>query len=125
MGCDAENGENKNPQHFKHYQCVTFNGKVGNYETDIVIDSGSGITIMSLELFNLINKFARTPLEMSYNSVLARSVTGESLDIVGTTCVELDLEKALGLWSVMWSAIFSSRFCLGPIFSLRPAQVSI
>ena len=36
-------------------QCVTMSGKVANYKTDIVVDSGSGITAMSLDLFNLIN----------------------------------------------------------------------
>ena len=42
----------------KLHKCVTFKGKVANYQTDIVIDSGSGITVMSLELCNLINKYA-------------------------------------------------------------------
>ena len=66
MGCDAANNNLLNPQNVivnKPLQSVTFTGRVENYETEIVIDSGSGVTLMSLDLFNLINRYARMPLK--------------------------------------------------------------
>ena len=124
MGGNAAGGEIKSPQYFKHYQCVTFNAKVGNYETDIVIDSGSGITIMNLELFNLIHKCARTPLEMNYNNVSARSVTGDILDIIGTTCVELDLGESIWFVECYVVCNFQFSFLLGTNFLIK-ASASI
>lgn len=96
MGCDAAEIGKENPQVLSNnnnfmYQCVTMSGKVANYETDIVIDSGSGITVMSLECFNLIKKYAKTSLEISCNDMIAKTATGESLEVVGTTCVDSSL----------------------------------
>ena len=72
--------EGKNPQtllnsisNSKAHQCVTFPAKVANYQTDIILDSGSGITVMRFDLFNMINKYSKSPLAMSYNHVLART----------------------------------------------------
>jgi len=58
-------------------QCLTFTGRVANYDTEILIDLGSGISIISFDLFTLINKYAQSPLDISSNSILAKTPTGE------------------------------------------------
>ena len=131
MGCDAAETGKKNPQVLLNnvennamYQCVTISGKVANYETDIVVDSGSGITVMSLDLFNLINKYAKTSLEINCNDMLAKTATGESLEVVGTTCVEVDLGKSV--WYVDCYVVrnFKFSFLLGTDFLIK-ASASI
>ena len=97
LGCEVAQETNprvvnvveRNPK-----QCLTFTGRVAKYETEIIFDSGSGISIISFDLFSLINKHARSPLDISSNSILAKTPTGEYLDIVGTTTVELDLGES-------------------------------
>ncbi len=125
MGCDAAKSNILNPHCLNSeiintpLQSVTFTGCVGNFETEIVIDSGSGITIMSFDLFNLINKYAKSPLEMSNNAVLAKTATGESLEILGTTCVELDLSDSQ--WYVDCYVVRNFRypFLLGTDFLVK------
>ena len=89
LGCDAASSKFIKPQQL--LQCVTFNGKVKHFKTEIVIDSGSGITILSFELYNLINICARKLLELFSRNIAARTATGENLDIASKTMVELRL----------------------------------
>ena len=98
--------------------------KVANYETDIVIDSGSRITVMSLDSLSLINKYAKTSLEISCNDMVAKTATGESLEVVGTTCVEVDLGKSV--WYVHCYTLlnFKFSFLLGTDFLIK-ANASI
>ena len=128
LGCDAANTNYKNPQaaEVMHavnkidvYQCVTFNAKVANYQTDIVVDSGSGISIMSSELCELINRHSKTPLEIQPCSIRARTATGENLNIVGKTIVELDLGDSI--WYVDCYVIrnFKYSFLLGTDFLIK------
>ena len=92
MECDAATNKFPNPQSVgneysvnKLLQCVTFIGRLQNFETEIVIHSGSGIPLLSLELHNLTNKYSCKPLDVFSNSVLVKIVAGEGLDIVGST----------------------------------------
>jgi len=64
LGCDAANVNVENPHNVfsEPIYSVTFTGRVENYVTEIVVDSGSGISLISLDLFNLINKHAKVPL---------------------------------------------------------------
>ena len=127
--CDAADSD-KNPScidysdatQSKLYQCVTFKGKVANYQTEIVIDSGSGITVMSLELCNLINKYAKQPLEISHKSVSARTAKGENVDVIGTTSAELVLND--GIWYVDCYVVrnFKFSFLLGSDFLIRTCK---
>ena len=68
LGCDADNSKFLNPLsssdnqlYNEPLQCVTFIGRIENFETEIIIDSGSGVSIIGLELFTLINKHAKSP----------------------------------------------------------------
>ena len=61
LGYDV--AQETNPQIFntvyRHFQqCLTFTGRVANYETDMIIDPGSGIFIINFDLFTLIHKYA-------------------------------------------------------------------
>ena len=104
LGCDAAKSNYKNPQavevmhtinQIDVYQCVTFNANVANYQTDIVTDSGSGVSIMSSELYEIINRHSKTPLEIQPCSIKARTATGENPNIIGKTIVELDLGDSI------------------------------
>ena len=128
MGCDAANPDYKSPQATKvsHtvnkidvYQGVTFNAKGANYQTDIVVDSGSAISIMSSELCELINRHSKTPLEIQPCSIKARTATGENLSIIGKTTVELDLGDSI--WYVDCYVIrnFKYSFLLGSDFLIK------
>ena len=92
------------------YQCVTFSAKISNCQTDVVVDSGSGITIISLELFNLIKKYGKQPLDIVHNHVSARTATGEQLDMIGTTVVELDLDHSV--WYIDCHVVRNFKFSL-------------
>ena len=122
LGCDAADSNISNPQTLsdnvviKPLQCVTFTGLVENFETEIVVDSGSGISIMSLDLYNLINKYARKPLELSNNDVFAKTATGESLHVLGTTCVELDVGESNWFVDCYVARNFHYSFLLGTDF---------
>ena len=80
LGCEVAqetnprivNAVDRNPK-----QYLTFTGRVANYETEIMIDSGSGICIISFDLFTLINKHSRSPLYIRSNAILAKTPTGE------------------------------------------------
>ena len=128
LGCDAADTNYKNPQaaevihtvnKIDVYQCVTFNAKVANYQTDIVVDSGSGISIMSSELCELINRHSKTPFEIQPCSIRARTATGENLNIIGKTIVELDLGDSI--WYVDCYVIrnFKYSFLLGIDFLIK------
>ena len=125
LGCDAANSNTLNPQSLsdsvfiKPLQCVNFTGLVENFETEIVIDSGAGITIMSLDLYNLVNKYARKPLELSINSVCAKTATGENLNIFGTTCVELDVGERKWYVACYVARDFHYSFLLGKDFLVK------
>ena len=122
MGCDAANNNLLNPQNVivnKPLQSVTFTGRVENYETEIVIDSGSGVTLMSLDLFNLINRYARMPLEMICNDLIAKAATGDSLNIVGKTSVELDLGPSKWYVECYVARNFQYSFLLGTDFLVK------
>ena len=117
MGCDTASGRFWNPQNT--LQCVTLNARIENFEAEIVINSGSGITSLRFELFNLINKFAKKPLELFSHAITARTATGENLDIVGTTTVELDFGNSS--WYVDCYVIrnFQYSFLLGTDFLIK------
>ena len=126
MGCDAAKSKFTNPQSVsneysvnKLLQCVTFTGRVQNFETDIIIDSGSGITLLSLELYNLINKYSCKPLDLFSNAVLAKTATGEGLDIVGSTTVELDLGSSKWYVDCYIVRNFAYSFLLGTDFLVK------
>ncbi len=130
LRCDAAKiGNVLKPQTFYHndanhkpnmsLQCVTFSGKVEQYETEIVVDSGSGITIISLDLFNVINKFKNPPLQMHNHSVLAKTVTGENLNILGTTSVELGLGDSVWVVDCYVARNFYYSFLLGTDFLVK------
>ena len=122
LGCDAADSNISNPQtlsdnvFIKLLQCVTLTGLVENFETEFVIDSGAGITIMSLDL---INKYARKPLELSNNSVFAKTATGGSLNILGTTCVELDVGESKWFVDCYVARNFHYSFLLGTDFLIK------
>ena len=125
LGCEVAQETNprvvnvveRNPK-----QCLTFTGRVAKYETEIIVDSGSGISIISFDLFSLINKYARSPLDISSNSILAKTPTGEYLDIVGTTTVELDLGESN--WYVDCHVVknFNYAFLLGTDFLIKTSS---
>ena len=128
LGCDAAKGKSKNPQltqlfsnedNATIYQCATFNAKIANYQTDIVIDSGSGITVLSSELFNLINRCSKAPLTMRPCNLRARTATEEELNVIGTTTVELDLGESM--WYVDCHVVhnFKYSFLLGTDFLIK------
>ena len=127
MGCEVADKQKTNPQIISKvdnnlYQCLTFTGRVANYVTDIIIDSGSGISIISFDLFTLINKYARSPLAVNCNSLIAKTPTGEYLDIVGTTTVELDLQESI--WHVDCYVVknFKYAFLLGTDFLIKTSS---
>ena len=127
MRCEVADKQKTNPQIISKvdnnlYQCLTFTGRVANYVTDIIIDSGSGISIISFDLFTLVNKYARSPLAVNCNSIIAKTPTGEYLDIVGTTTVELDLQESI--WHVDCYVVknFKYAFLLGTDFLIRTSS---
>ena len=77
LGCEVAQETNprvvnvveRNPK-----QCLTFTGRVAKYETEIIVDSGSGISIISFDLFSLINKYARSPLDISSKAGFIRRI---------------------------------------------------
>ena len=101
------------------YQCVTFNAKVANYQTDIVVDPGSGILIMSSKLCELINRHSKTLLEIQPCSIKAKTATRENLSIVGKKTVESDLGDTI--WYVDCYVIrnFKYSFLLGTDFLIK------
>ena len=125
LGCEVAQETNprivntvdRNPK-----QCLTFTGRVANYETEIIIDSGSGISIISFDLFTLINKHTQSSLDISSNAILAKTPTGEYLDIVGTTTVELDLGESN--WYVDCHVVknFNYAFLLGTDFLIKTSS---
>ena len=125
LGVRCSSNDDKSPQstfvnrNSNLYQCVTFTAKISNYQTDVVVDSGSGITIISLELFDLINKYSKQPLDMVYNHVSARTAPVEQLDMIGTTVVELDLGHSV--WYVNCHVVrnFKFSFLLGTDFLIK------
>ena len=92
---------------------------VENFETEIVIDSVAGISIMSLDSYNLVNKYTRKPPELSNNSVLAKTATGERLNILGTTCVGLDVGESRWYVDCYVARNFHYSFVLGTDFLIK------
>ena len=88
---NPQNGISVNSLFNESCQCVTFNAKIGSYDTPIVLDSGSGISIISSDLFSKVNRNSRNPPILTNRNIVAKSVTGEELLILGSTTVTLDL----------------------------------
>ena len=121
LGCDAASVNVENPHNVfsEPIYSVTFTGRVENYVTEIVVDSGSGITLISLDLFNLINKHAKVPLDIISNSIVAKSATGDSLDIVGKTVVEIDVGQSKWFVQCYVAKNFEFPFLLGTDFLVQ------
>jgi len=121
LGCDAANVNVENPHNVfsEPIYSVTFTGRVENYVTEIVVDSGSGISLISLDLFNLINKHAKVPLDIISYSIVAKSATGDSLDIVGKTVVEIDVGQSKWFVQCYVAKNFQFPFLLGTDFLVQ------
>ena len=121
LGCDAANVNVENPHNVfsEPIYSVTFTGRVENYVTEIVVDSGSGISLISLDLFNSINKHAKVPLDIISNSIVAKSATGDSLDIVGKTVVEIDVGRSKWFVQCYVAKNFQFPFLLGTDFLVQ------
>ena len=121
LGCDAANVNVENLHNVisEPIYSVTFTGRGENYVTEIAIDSGSGKTLISFDLFNLINKHAKVPLEMICDSIVAKSATGDSLDIVGKTAVELDVGQSKWFVQCYVAKNFQLPFLLGTGFLVQ------
>ena len=126
LGFDADNSKFLNPLpssdnqlYNEPLQCVTFIGRIENFETEIIIDSGSGVSIIGLELFTLINKHAKSPLELYTNSILAKTATGEKLDIIGTTTLEVDFGHSNWYVDCYVARNFNYSFLIGTDFLVK------
>ena len=125
MGCEVASN-NTNPQKLSFVnvcndpvQCVTFDAKVEGINSQIVLDSGSGLSIMSSEMFSCVNAKSSTPLVLSNNTILAKTATGDKLSVLGTTCVTVDLGDSCWIVECYVVSNFKYAFLLGTDFMIR------